>query len=273
MNRLQEFMTHYEPDRAESDVPVSDRCSVPVKSLVKVRFVNRHMHLSYYNDRFDLREGDVVYVSGKLAGEPGVVTSVTTRFRIHTSDFEKVLVLLDLTLHGSFVQAGNWMVSFDQIPISPERFDSWVNPPEDPKQKKQREKDGEEEDEVVSGEGYTIDIHHPERCQEMTDTIAGRALDYCEEGRVRYLCIRDGAGCAYVRGGKWYRVDFRFKDGIMTDLFCDCPCSELCKHEAAVAVTLWMLFRQSQLHEAGAFMALNRHTFLQLAARKKTIVL
>lgn len=68
------------------------------------------MPLAYYNDRFDLNEGDVVYVSGKLADEPGVVVSVTTKFRIHTSDYERVLSLLDLTIHGSFSGVRDKMV-------------------------------------------------------------------------------------------------------------------------------------------------------------------
>lgn len=101
MRRMIGFMTDNEPKAEVSSVSAAIRGITPVKSLVKVRFGCRSMPLAYYNDRFDLQEGDVVYVSGKLAGEPGVVVSVTTRFRIHTSDYARVLSLLDLTIHGT----------------------------------------------------------------------------------------------------------------------------------------------------------------------------
>lgn len=179
-----------------------------------------------------------------------------------------MLSLLDLTIHGSFTCVQDKMVSFDQIAITPEQFGSWVTPPEDPRKKKD---EAEDEDEVISGEGYTIDINHMEACQDITSAIAERAVNYCKEGRVRYLRIRDGVGRAYVEGNKWYRVDFRFHDGMMTDIYCDCPYPELCKHEVAVALTLRMLLKQPKFQNVGDFMALDRCVFWQLASRGETI--
>ena len=267
MERLIGFMARNDAKTETSAVSAAVRTNTPVKSLVKIRFENRSMPLAYYNDRFDLKEGDVVYVSGKLAGEPGVVVSVTTKFRIHTSDYERVLSLLNLTIHGSFTRVRDKMVSFDQIAITPEQFGCWVTPPEDPKEGEE----DEEEDEVISGEGYTIDINNIEDCEDITSAIAERAVNYCSEGRVRYLCVQDGVGRAYVEGTKWYRVDFHFNDGIMTDIYCDCPYSDLCKHEVAVAITLRMLFKQPQFQNAGDFMALDRQVFWQLASRAESI--
>ena len=270
MKKIVEFMSNYEAKHSKKSTSKSCNTDKPVRSLVRVRFVRRHQHLLYYNDRFNLKEGDVVYVSGKLAGEPGVVTSVTTKFCIHSIDYERVLSVLDLTIHGSFTQVGNKMVSFHTPAITPEQFDSWITPPEDPNVK--REED-EEKDEILSGEGFTIDINHLEACKEITDAVAGRAIDYCEDGRVRYLCVQNGVGRAYIQGQKWYRVDFNFTGGVMTDIYCDCPYAELCKHETAVALTLWMLFRQPEFCEAGDFMAMDRTAFWKLASMRKTIEL
>ena len=133
MGRMIGFMASNEIKSEAPAAPATIRSVTPVKSLVKVRFECHSMPLAYYNDRFDLKEGDVVYVSGKLAGEPGVVVSVTTKFRIHISDYERVLSLLDLTIHGSFTGIRDKMVSFDQIAITPDQFGGWVTPPEDPK--------------------------------------------------------------------------------------------------------------------------------------------
>lgn len=267
MKRTIGFMSNNEPKTESPMASTTIRSITPVKSLVKIRFERNSVLLTYYNDRFDLKEGDVVYVSGKLAGEPGVVVSVTTKFRIHTSDYERVLSLLDLTIQGSFTGVRDKMVSFDQIAITPEQFGGWVTPPEEPKNRK------DEEDEVISGEGYTIDINNIEDCEDITSAIAERAVDYCTEGRVRYLCVQNGVGRAYVEGSKWYRVDFHFDNGMMTDIYCDCPYAELCKHEVAAALTLRMLVKQPQFKKVGDFMALDRWVFWQLASRADTITI
>lgn len=266
MKRLIGFMANNNCQAEMPSVPAAVRSSTPVRSLVKICFDGRPTPLAYYNDLFDLQEGDVVYVSGRMSGKPGVVVSVTTRFRIHTSDYERVLSLLDLTIHGSFVRVQDKMVSFDQLAITPEQFGGWVTPPEDPEIGVD-----EAEDEVISGEGYTIDMNDIEDCADIAPAIAERAVNYCVEGRVRYLCVLDGVGRAYVEGTKWYRVDFRLDNGMMTDIYCDCPYPELCKHEVAVALTLRMLFREPPFKNARDFMALDRRVFWQLASRADSI--
>lgn len=239
--------------------------ATPVKSLVKIRFHSHSIELAYYNDHFDLQIGDVVYVSGKKAGEAGVVTSVTTKFRIHTSDYEKVLAKLDLTFHGSFTRVQDKMVCFD-IAIQPDQFASWVTPPVE------KQKADAEPDEVISGEGYRIDLNDIGSCEDLTEAIYHRAVDYCAEGNVKYLYLQNGTGVAFVEGNKWYRVDFHYgSDGVITDLFCDCPYSNLCKHEVAVALTLRMLLKQPQMENATSFIALDRWLFWQLAARADAI--
>lgn len=62
------------------------------------------------------------------------------------------------------------------------------------------------------------------------------------------------------------RFEYRFP-------YCDCPYSELCKHEVAVAITLRMLFKQPQFKNAGDFMALDRWVFWQLASRADRITI
>lgn len=268
MKRFIGFMANHDSPAEMPSAPTAGRTANPVRSLVSVRFDCHPTPLAYYNDLFDLQEGDVVYVSGKLAGTPGVVMSVTTKFRIHTSDYERVLSLLDLTVHGSFTRVRDKMVSFDHLAISPEQFAGWITPPEDPKKKKAEEED---EDEVISGEGYAIGINNIENCEDITPAVAERAVNYCTEGRVRYLCVQNGVGRAYVEGAKWYRIDFRIRDGVMTDIYCDCPYPELCKHEIAAALTLRMLFQEPQFQNAGDFMALDRRTFWKLASHADSI--
>ena len=73
----------------------------PRPSVVQVHFPIRGMTLAYYNDRFDLRPGDLVYVDGKLAGQRGRVTEVNYNFRINLADYKRVIARVDTDIRGS----------------------------------------------------------------------------------------------------------------------------------------------------------------------------
>ncbi len=53
---------------------VSQEAVIPRRSVMQVYFPGRNMTLAYYNDRFDLCPGRLVYVDGKLEGLCGRVT-------------------------------------------------------------------------------------------------------------------------------------------------------------------------------------------------------
>ena len=239
----------------------------PVRCMVKVKFPYINKDLEYYSEGLSLKEGDVVFVSGKMAGEPGRVTKVTTKFCIHTKNYERVLSVLDLGLHGYFRRVRAQMVSFGEIPLTPERFESWIKPPADPKA-------SVEEDQVIRGEGYTLDIHNVGACEDLLQRIWERGVNYYLDGNLKYLCVRDGVGVAFVKGESWYRVDFRLdEDGLMTDVCCDCPYMGLCKHETAVALALRVIWEDNNYLPASDFVALDQDTFWQLAAMKEEIEL
>lgn len=236
------------------------------RCMVKIRFPGIHKELDYYNDKFPLKQGDIVFVSGKLAGQLGRVVSVTYKFRIHTKDYERVLAKLDLTLHGSFAPVKSQMVCFGEIPLTPERFESWITPPADPKAPE------EEKDEVISGEGYVLDIHDLDACKDLYQKIWERGMAYYFDGNLKYLCVRNGIGTAFVKGENWYRVEFRLdEDGLMTDIYCDCPYLGLCKHEASVALALLILEKNTGYDVQTDFVALDRETFWQLASMAEEI--
>ena len=77
-------------------------------------------NLKYYNDSFDLKVGDFVYVEGKLEGYRGQVTEVNYSFKIKLSDYKKVIAVIDTNVKGDFYLAGSHVVSFDRnaIPFS-----------------------------------------------------------------------------------------------------------------------------------------------------------
>ena len=71
----------------------------PKKSIVQVYFPHRGMGWAYYNDSFDLKVGDFVYVEGKLEGYRGQVTEVNYSFKIKLSDYKKVVAVIDTNVN------------------------------------------------------------------------------------------------------------------------------------------------------------------------------
>ena len=80
-------------------VPASN-ASEPRKSVVRVHFPARNMTLSYYNDAFDLKVGDIVYVDGNLEGLRGRVVDITYNFKIKLSDYKRVISVADTEVKG-----------------------------------------------------------------------------------------------------------------------------------------------------------------------------
>ena len=142
------------PETSAVTIPVSDTPAA-VRSLVQVRFEDDGRALTYYNDLFALSPGDRVFVSGKLAGKPGTVESVTTRFKINLANYEKVISLASMEVAGTYERIIDKMVSYDHDALSPDEFRSWVMPP-----KGWDKKDDDPEDEIIIGDGY--ELHLPE---------------------------------------------------------------------------------------------------------------
>ncbi len=208
----------------------------PVKSLVRVRFPSRGCCYAYYNDRFDLHEGDLVFVSGQMAGVCGAVESVTYKFKINLKQYQRIVAQPNVCFSGSYMPVLKMMVSLDRDAVSPDLFRTWVKAP--------FADDDENKPDYVTGEGYSLDLESFEKDEDAEEIILSRAEDYCEERRVRYISVRDGVGTAFVEGTTWYELNFRFENGRVSELYCECPYPGLCKHSLAVLITLRALIRK-----------------------------
>ena len=226
----------------------------PVRSLASVRFQGEGRALTYYNDRFRLEVGDRVFVSGCLAGKPGTVEKVTTRFRIAPADYQRVIARARGALRGTFEAVLDKMICYDRLSMTPEEFRSWILPPEG------------EEKELVVGDGYSLDLSAMEEAEDFSRPVMERAQEYCSRGKVAYLSVTGGVGTAFVEGTEWYRVDFRLDGEKMTEMYCDCPYPGLCKHLLAAALTLRALKKELADPERD-FVALDRSRFWTMAAR------
>lgn len=205
----------------------------PRKSVVQVRFDDRNITLSYYNDLFDLKRGDIVYVDGKLEGLRGRIVSVNYNFKINLSDYRRVIAVVDTNVRGTLYRADSHFISFDRGMIPREKIARWFLPPV------------KEEDEYVSGnDGTAFVLHHLEDMKMRWETVERGRL-YYQDNKVKYLCVENGKGYAIVEGSQAYEVEFEYEacEDIITKLTCSCYGDSHCKHEFAV-----MLQLQETLH-------------------------
>ena len=231
----------------------------PRKSVVQVQFPGKGMALSYYNDQFDLQKGDLVYVDGKLEGQLGRVAEVNYNFKIKISDYKKVIAVVDTEVHGEFFMAGSHFVAFDPSTIPVEQIVRWFKAP--PK----------EDEEYVSGNDETTFRLDDLKGMNISNTIAERGHEYYIENRVRYLCVNNSHGIAIVEGTESYVVEFEYRNGEISHLVCECPCSYTCKHEFAAMLqlreTLDIIDKHCAEHyeRTGYFAAINKGTLFAFA--------
>ena len=115
-----------ETPAAREAEPVS---AAPRKSVVQVCFPEAGRSLAYYNDRFNLKAGDRVYVSGKLEGVLGIVTSVNYNFRIRLSEYQKVIFQVNTRVHGRFYMSASHFITFDPATLPAAQVTSWFRAP------------------------------------------------------------------------------------------------------------------------------------------------
>ena len=120
----------YEEEKKGNLQPLEIGENKPVKSVVQVRFPSQGRSFAYYNDRFDLHVGDIVFVEGKLEGVQGTVTEVSRSFKIKLSDYKRVISVADTTVKGELFFGGSHLIAFDKSVISYEKVRGWFLPPE-----------------------------------------------------------------------------------------------------------------------------------------------
>lgn len=196
------------------------------KSVVDVYFPDRHLTCSYYNDMFDLKRGDIVYVDGKLEGLRGRVTNVNYTFKIKLCDYKRVIGVADTNVIGEFHLAGSHFITTDGGALPFEQIITWFKAPSD------------DEEEIVSSEGDEVFNLTNLGDMKIDKATADRGYDYFMENRVAYIELDHGKGRAIVTGTKPYEVEFNFANGDISGLVCNCYCTGACKHEFAVMLQL-----------------------------------
>ena len=215
----------YEEEKKEDLQPLEIGENKPVKSIVQVRFPSQGRSFAYYNDRFDLLVGDIVFVEGKLEGVQGVVTEVSRSFKIKLSDYKRVIAVANTTVKGELYFGGSHLIAFDKNVIPYNKIRGWFLPPES-------------DEEVAVGyddEGFFLDELGD---FEIKPEIAKRGFDYYNHNKVVYISVDGTTGRAIVEGSRFYEVSFDYGNGGIRNITCDCFCSYHCKHEFAALLQL-----------------------------------
>ncbi len=255
------FRINQPEESGNIDVSPSESVTA-VRSLVTVRFLRDGRSFTYYNDLYELAKGDFVFVSGKLAGQLGVVEKVTTRFKINLADYQRVVSRANACIHGTYEAVLDKMVSFDCDALSPDEFRSWILPSKD-----WDRKEDDPEEEIILGDGYELQLPELELDDEVDSNVLERALNYCREGRVVYICVHGSVGTAFIEGTKWYEVNFMLEGNRMTEMYCECPYPGLCKHMLAAAITVRQLGANSRVSKSDDFVAIDGNRFWNMIAR------
>ena len=262
------FKIGFTTEKEEKVEPVT--CITPppkpeaVISLVQVKFASKNIPLTYYNDKFDLKKGDLVYVDGKLEGQRGTVVEVEYNFKIKISEYKRVIAVVDTEVHGQFFMASSHFVTFSPITLPKEQIATWFKAP-----------DATEEEYVTNfGDDTSFSLSNLQEFQ-ISHEIADRGFDYYCEGRVRYLAIDGTKGYAIVEGTESYEVEFTYDDGQISHIICGCPCGYHCKHEFATLLELREMLEIIEKHYAaeykatGYFAAIHKGTLLSCAVMGK----
>lgn len=243
----------------QGEASTSGIVSAPKKSVVRIHFPARNMTLSYYNDTFDLKRGDVVYVDGKLEGLRGHVVDIAYSFKIKLSDYKRVISVADTQVNGRFHFAGSHFVTFDRTALPYEKIITWFKPPA-------------REDEVfVSGNGETSFCLDDLSTMHLSSSAAERGHNYFTENKVCYLCLDGTHGRALVEGSEVYELEFEAFNGEIRNLTCSCFCAQSCKHEFAAMLQLKETLEHIEKNyskayeESGYFAAVWKGTLLNFA--------
>ena len=220
------FSAFGEKATVSASAPAAPEERQPRRSVVRVHFPQRKMTLTYYNDRFDLHCGDMVYVDGKLEGKLGRIVEVNYTFRINLADYKRVIAVVDTNVSGRFYLAGSHFLTFDRTALPREKAAGWFKAPPKP------------EDEYVSGSDDTSFPLRELSEMHIEPEKAERGGAYYAENRVRYLCLDGTKGYAIVEGTSAYDVEFAYSDGMISAMTCSCYCTGACKHEYAAMLQL-----------------------------------
>ena len=248
---IEEILDKIEKKENEGRVP---------KALVQVSFCDGFT-LLYFSDLPEIEVGDVVTVEGKMENQLALVTDVLHAFKKPKFEMQWIASRLDRDLSGTYVSLEKNVMS-KQLTFTIDKFlglYAGVKPQEN----------------TPYGEDFlSLDLNEIENSNFFSDElvkIRGQAL--YNDGSVQYVYLKNVEGKAAVRSADkdaWYEIDFRYKNGKITYLACDCPYFGGCKHLYAFLLKFRNLQKWfSQREMTGDFVTCTKECFHYVLSHAK----
>lgn len=196
-----------------------------VKRLVTVQF-GGGFDLSYLTDIETIEVGDMVIVEGKKESEIGTVTKVLKSFKIPRFEMKWVEKVVDRDITGEYFKVGDDIFSYNSTLTSEKFCTMYIG----------AKYDNEESYGEADMELNLSDFEKSDFIDDELVLMKGKAI--YKGNAVPFISLKDGAGKAYVLGSQWYEIDFKFADGKVTYIACECPYMGNCKHEVALLFKL-----------------------------------
>lgn len=210
--------------------PVRPKQNPVQPSVAEVYFYEEDVSLPYYTDRFDLKEGDMVFVEGKMAGKRGQVQKICHTFRIKADEYEQIRCVVTFSKPSKLYFSTSHLIEFRARALSVKQVKSWFGIPD-------------EKVELLIGEGTeTFRVSDPFTTGINYEFGMKAHNEYFRKNKVKYLSLENGNGYAIVVDDQPYEVRFRMdKNGTGRALTCSCREVGVCVHSQAVVFELWEL--------------------------------
>ena len=199
-------------------------------SVVQVTFAERNSTYSYYNDQFDLKRGDFVYVEGEMEGMLGCVLEVHYNFKVRRSVIKRVTGLVDGSGVERPILGCPMYITCDRSILDENKATAWFGVRE------------EEEDAFFCGSGDPAFSLNELEGMKLSLQEARYGAHEFVEGRVELVCLNGKQGYAIYGsdGGysKPHLVRFEYRGGMISELSCSCGDNFNCGHEFAAMLQL-----------------------------------
>ena len=259
------FVAEEEKKSEISDIPnmvlVDGNKNEVKKSVVDVVFPNGNKPLAYYNDKFNLKKGDIVFVEGKYEGVVGKVVDINYTFKIKLDEYKRIVSVADTDINGEFEFTLSELLTLDRCTIPYEKISGWFGI-------------GQSAEEFITSVGDESYDFYNLGTLDITPAVAERGHDYFLNDNVLYVEFNTCNVRAIVKGSEYYEVEFKLNNGMVSGLVCNCPCSGICKHEFAALLQIRSLIDEiyklyGENFEFDYFAAVNKSIFYDFVLADK----
>lgn len=176
--------------------------------------------------------------SARILGPSTVVEQMRQYLRDVAPLYKREAENEDVPSIDQFKLLGTHVATFNREAIPYSKVSKWFQAPQNPVQH--------------TKEDQSFRLSDPDSMN-ADEKIMYRGCDYQRRQKVAYICLDGTHGKALVIGTEPYVVEFKYIDGTISNLTCNCSYKHRCKHEVASMLQLRELLTMIHEHYSEAF--------------------